>query len=374
MSAAKIWRILNDSYQARKAQLRYCLRLTIAGLLAFGLAQFGNFPLHGLWAVLTAVVVTQISIGGSLQATTEYVVGTLCGAIYASAVALLVPHQTVPQLYLAMALSIAPLALLAAVDAKFRVAPFTAVLVLFVSNEFRQSPLESAAFRVMEVVLGGLTAIVVATLIFPERAHARAIAAAARTLDRFADILPLIFSGFTKQIDLEELNTRQDELGAAVVELQTIAGEVKQERLASLARGDEDAPLARTLLRLRHDLVILGRAASEPLPQSFGRRLTSMLQAVCDRAIETLRASAAALARRKPPRPSQEFDLACDAYSLELAALRQEGATRTLSGQEVERVFTLGFALEQLRRDLVDLRRCISDSAKVGKKEMERTI
>ncbi len=75
-------------------------------------------------------------------ATAEYVVGTLGGAIYASAVALLVPHQTMPALTLALAVSIAPLALLAALDPKFRVAPFTAVLVLFVSKGFHQSPLE----------------------------------------------------------------------------------------------------------------------------------------------------------------------------------------------------------------------------------------
>lgn len=369
MTASKIWCAVLEGLRARKAQLRYCLRLTVAGLLAFGLAQFGNFPLHGLWAVLTAVVVTQISIGGSLQATIEYVVGTLCGAIYASAVALLLPHQTTPQLVVVLGVSIAPLALLAALDAKFRVAPFTAVLVLFISNEFRQSPLESAAFRVMEVVLGGVTAIVVATVIFPERAHARALAAAARILKSFADVLPLIFSGFTQQLDLEELNRRQDELGAAVVELQTIAVEERQERLTSLVRGEEVAPLARTLLRLRHDLVILGRAASEPLPPPFSDRLAPLLKALCDRCVASLRASAFALARRKKPPPSDELDLANDAYGREVAALRSGGFTRSLSAQELERVFGLGFALEQFNRDLADLRRFIDESAKTAKRK-----
>jgi len=72
-----------------RAQLRLCLRVTVAALLAFVLAQPLDVPLSGLWAVLTAIVVTQISVGGSLQATTEYVVGTIGGAIYASAIALL---------------------------------------------------------------------------------------------------------------------------------------------------------------------------------------------------------------------------------------------------------------------------------------------
>ena len=75
-----------------RAQLRFCLRMTVAAVLAFALAQVWNLPLHGLWAVLTAVVLTQISVGGSLHATTEYVMGTIAGAIYAAGVGVLVPH------------------------------------------------------------------------------------------------------------------------------------------------------------------------------------------------------------------------------------------------------------------------------------------
>src|SRR5262245_49035567 len=47
-------------------RLRFCVRMTAAALLAFALARVVTIPLHGLWAVLTAVVVTQLSIGGSL--------------------------------------------------------------------------------------------------------------------------------------------------------------------------------------------------------------------------------------------------------------------------------------------------------------------
>jgi uncharacterized membrane protein YccC len=72
-------------------QLRFCLRATVAAL---AIANSLNFPLHGSWMMLTAVVVTQVSVGGSLRATLDYVVGTLAGAICAAAVGLLVPHVT----------------------------------------------------------------------------------------------------------------------------------------------------------------------------------------------------------------------------------------------------------------------------------------
>src|SRR5262249_52752073 len=72
-------------------QLRLCLRVTVSVLASFILAQFLAVPLAGLWAVLTAVVVTQTSIGGSLKATVEYFVGTLGGAVYASLITILIP-------------------------------------------------------------------------------------------------------------------------------------------------------------------------------------------------------------------------------------------------------------------------------------------
>ena len=53
-----------------------------------------TIPLHGLWVVLTAVVVTQMSTGGSLRATVEYIIGTFGGAVYAAITGLLIPHTT----------------------------------------------------------------------------------------------------------------------------------------------------------------------------------------------------------------------------------------------------------------------------------------
>jgi len=65
---------------AHRAKLRFCLRTTVAGLLAFAIAQLTSIPLNGLWVVLTAVVVTQLSVAGSLRATLEYIIGTVGGA------------------------------------------------------------------------------------------------------------------------------------------------------------------------------------------------------------------------------------------------------------------------------------------------------
>ena len=73
MTIGAAWTQARARLSPYRAQLRFCLRMTAAALLAFALAQIWNIPLNGLWSVLTAVVVTQMSVGGSLRATTEYV-------------------------------------------------------------------------------------------------------------------------------------------------------------------------------------------------------------------------------------------------------------------------------------------------------------
>ena len=125
--------------------------MTVAALLAFALAQVWNIPLHGLWAVLTAVVLTQISVGGSLHATTEYVLGTMGGAVYAAAIAVLIPHTTELALAGVLALTIAPLAFAAAVSPSFRVAPFTAAIVLLIWRPARRRSGQIGALSLLEV-------------------------------------------------------------------------------------------------------------------------------------------------------------------------------------------------------------------------------
>ncbi len=133
--------------------------MTAAGLAAFALAQVLDIPLHGLWVIITAVVVMQMSAGGSFRATVEYMVGTLGGAAFAGIVGVLVPHETVIAQGALLALTIAPLALAAAFNPNFRVAPFSAVLVLLISGQLGEGPIELAVTRFAEVTLGGVVAV-----------------------------------------------------------------------------------------------------------------------------------------------------------------------------------------------------------------------
>ena len=354
-----------------RVHLALSLRVTIAALVSLAFAQSLQLALP-LWAVLTAVIVTQISVGRSLKATFDYLVGTVGGAIYGGAIAVLVPHSNEIALLIVLALAVAPLALLAAINPRFSVAPITAIIVLLVPIMTHATPMASALDRVIEVAIGGVTGLAVSFLLVPSNAHILVAAAAARTLDQMASALGELLAGFTQGLDVDSLHRIQDGIGQALVQLNVIGTEAEHERSARIAAGPDTGPLLRTLLRLRHDLVMIGRAAINPLPEAIATRIESPLENVGVALADYLRAIGAALQAGRWPPSLKAVETALDAYVTEIAAVRRDGLTRSLASDAVERFFALGFALEQMHNNLKDLERCVTEWAgppiKAGRK------
>ena len=359
---AGLWSGLCRHIRHRRVQLALSIRVTIAALAALALAQLLQLPLL-LWAVLTAVIVTQMSVGRSLKATFDYLVGTLGGAIYGGASGVFVPHPNEIALLAVLALAVAPLALVAAINPRFSVAPITAIIVLLIPTMTHASPLASAFDRVIEVALGGFTGFLVSFLLLPANAHPLVVTAAARVLDQMAQALGALLAGLTEGLDVDALHRIQDGIGQALVQLNVVGGEAERERSARLAAGPDTGPLLRTLLRLRHDLVTLGRAATSPLPDAFRARLEAPLAGAGVAFADYLRASGAALQAGLGPPSLDAVEQALDAYAAEIAALRREGVTRSFPGDVAERFFALGFAFEQLHSNFKDLERCVAEWA-----------
>jgi uncharacterized membrane protein YccC len=360
---AKLLARLPALLREHRVQLALSIRVTIAALVALALARLLQLPLP-LWAVLTAVIVTQMSVRRSLMATFDYLVGTLGGAIYGGAIGVLIPHASEIALLAVLALAVTPLAFIAAINPRFSVAPITAIIVLLIPTMTHATPFASALDRVIEVAHGGVTGLVVSFLLLPASAHPQVVRAAARTLDEMAGALGELLAGLTQGLDVEALHRIQDGIGQALVHMNVVGAEAERERSTRLlAAGPDTGPLLRTLLRLRHDLVIIGRAATTPLPEAFTSRLEAPLAQIGSAFAGYFRGSGAALRAGASPPPLDAAETALDVYAAEIAALRGEGLTRSLPGDEAERFFALGFALEQMHSNFKDLERCVAERA-----------
>jgi uncharacterized membrane protein YccC len=350
---------LSGPFRSRKAQLGLAVRMTVAAFGALAIATALQLKLP-LWAVLTSLIVTQMSVGRSLKATRDYLFGTVGGAIYGGAIAVLIPHSGEPALLALLVLAVAPLAFIAAINPSLNAATVTAVIVLLLPTLNHGNPLDSAIDRVCEVTVGALTGLLVSFFVLPSRAHAQIRVSAATALELIAAALSELLAGLTRGLDNDALHRIQDGIGTALVGLNALGAEAERERSAHLSSGPDTGPLLRTIVRLRHDLVMIGRACLAPLPSEVQARLAASLAKVSDAIASYLRAMAAALRSGVGAPAIWPVHVALQDYAAEVAALRAEGLTRGLPGDVLERFFALGFALEQMRQNLKDLERCVA--------------
>src|SRR5256886_6553619 len=107
------WSGLRAWSASHDAELRLCVGSVTGAVLTLAVSRLLHLPI-ALWAVLTAVILTQIRVGRSLKASMDYLITTLGGAIYAGGIGALVPHDNQFAVFAALAIALAPAGLLAA--------------------------------------------------------------------------------------------------------------------------------------------------------------------------------------------------------------------------------------------------------------------
>jgi hypothetical protein len=346
--------------RSRKTQLALAVRVTVAAIVAFAVATALHLMLP-LWAVLTSLIVTQMSVGRSLKATRDYMFGTIGGAIYGGAIAILIPHSGEGELLALLVLAVAPLAFIASLNPSLNTATVTAVIVLLLPEMRHANPLGSAIDRVMEVTVGAFTGLLVSFLVLPSRAISQIRVSAAKLLELLAAAFAELLAGLTRGQDNDALHRIQDGIGAALIGLDATGAEAERERAAHLSSGPDTGPLLRTILRLRHDVVMIGRASVVPLPANLQARLARPLAEVSAAIVGYMKSVAASLRAGAGSVDIRPVDVALQSYATEVASVRSEGLIRGLPGDAAERFFALGFSLEQMRQNLNDLNRCHAD-------------
>jgi uncharacterized membrane protein YccC len=343
---------------AHRAELHFAVRVTVAGVAAYALAELLALP-QGYWAVFTAVLVTQASVGGSLNAAFERLIGTLGGAVYCAVVAVLLPHSGAMTVGLALAVSLAPLAVLAAIIPAFRVAPVTAVILLLGNAGAAEGPVLAGLLRTLEVGLGGIVGLAVSMSVLPKRADAIMCETAERLLGLLAQLLSDLCNGLLAQSDATAIGMEHLKIRALFDRLEVAQKEWNRERRTFLGGESDLAPLPRTLRRIYHDLVLVGRVATRPFSESDAARAAPYAATVMEAGGRFFKDSGAALGRRTTPPGSDEFDRALANLSAHL-----EGANSANTNEETGRRAVLSFAIEQMQRDIDDLAARMRELAK----------
>jgi uncharacterized membrane protein YccC len=215
---------------------------------------------------------------------------------------------------------------------------------------------DSAFYRIVEITLGSFVGLGVSLVLLPARAHGLVVSAAARALGLLADLLGDWLAVLAGGEDRPRITQLQDDIRAAMAHLEIVAGEAHHERRTYLTHEFDPDPLVRSVFRLRNDVVMIGRAAAEPLPEPIVTRLRPPLEQISQAAQHFLRACTDALRERKNPPALDAVEQAFAKFTATIGELRSEGAVRPLPAEGVGRLFALGFAVEQLRHNFEDFR------------------
>ena len=336
----------------QRDRLWLTLRMLVSAALTYALAEAFGLR-QGYWAVLTAIIVTQSSVGGSLKAAIDRLAGSVCGALVGAAAALLLPSHTPLAVGVALIVALAPLALLTAFYPNYRIAPITAIIVLMSTGAASLGPLGYALDRVLEITVGAVVGVAVSTLIAPARAYVHLREAAAET----ALLLGQIMAALAPAVSTgpPELGTLPTRIQAALNRLATAADDAVHERRMRLSDHPDPEPLFRTLRRLQQDILALNRMFSAPWPEATQAALAAPWSSYAEAVAATLRGLAIALpARRLPPDTAGGRAQLAD-FVAAIEAVRRDGTTRALSTDLAGRILGSAFRVEQLQRDLDDL-------------------
>ncbi|MGA0600440.1 FUSC family protein [Caulobacter sp. KR2-114] len=347
---------------ARRGELRHAVRVSVAVGVAFLLSTVFRLP-QGYWAVFTAVIVVQTSLGGTIAASVDRLAGTMVGAALGAGAAYLKASTPLDEGLLLCGV-VAVLAFAAAVRPSLKVAPITAVIVL-IAGPRDVDPLHAALFRVIEIAIGSAVGVAATLFIFPARSHATVVRQLRAALLGLAEIVELQRRQLAGEALADQIQPRHLAVRTTLGKVEGAMAEAEHENATGLARERTSDALPRTLWRVRNDVVQVSRALD-------GAEQSAALDHIRPSAMSAL-AAAADLLRRCEAAAGAEKAVDMGAWTQRHADLvasveqaRAERLTASLSFDGAARFFGLVFALQTLARNLDDLADRVDELAGVA--------
>lgn len=341
------------------AEIRHAARVAVAVGVAFAVGAIFRPP-QAYWMVFTAIIVVQTSVGGTITASFERLLGTIVGALIGvGATYLRAKTELQEGLVISAAAAIAAFA--AAVRPSLRVAPITTAIVLMGGATAHMGPITAAAWRVLEIAIGGVVGVVTTLVVFPARARRVVRLKACETLRQMAELISLFAARFDQGgVDVEARPNHQA-IRKSLAQADQHLAESERETLWG-RKADTPEGLVRSLRRVANDAVMIGRALAQPLPRASRERIGPSAIALLDAIAIRLRNSAGALDGFQVT-PPDSLDQARGAFEAAVQQTRAARLTAEINFDAASRVFGLVFAMESLLANLSDLADRIAEVA-----------
>ncbi|WP_300161123.1 FUSC family protein [Solidesulfovibrio sp.] len=340
----------------RRLGLRHALRTAAAAVATYILVTALALP-QGYWAVVTAVIVMQANLGGSLWASWTRLAGTALGAV-AGGVAAHLGGQSYLAVGLAVFVTLAVCTGISKLRESSRVAGITAVIVILGGHP-GTSALTMGVDRFFEISIGIVTALAVSALVLPSRASRAMEHGLAAIFEDAAAYFALVVEGRLHDDYVErQVFALKDRI------LRTLARcrELRRESVIEGRGGDEGALRSMLLYRgerLFEHILAMDHVAAEWRGQGLHRHLPEELTGLEGAVAEILRALAVHLRRQGPLPALEPLTAAVAVARAKLTAMRRERAPAAYDLSEVMHFFSFMHGMLSCSSDAAEIVRRI---------------
>jgi uncharacterized membrane protein YccC len=361
LSFMRKWFANSAAWLAQPQAWAQALRVMVACLVSYGLSLLLNLE-HGYWAVFTALIVMQSSVGATLGAATDRLAGTIAGAALGGLAVLITPARPV-EIGISLVLVVGVAGYAAARTPRLKNAGLTAAIVILTRRP--EVPVDSFVLqRVLEITLGGVVGVAASRFVLPNRSRSVLFNRLAAVLKTMADML-------NRQADALERGGEPPTTEAsialrkALVAAEALLADAQRERAMLLSRNDVSEALPRALWRVRNDMTHIGRFLDEPFPSIVAERLGQPAAELL-RAFAAFALGAAEALTQGTAIPAEADEAASAAFEAAFAAFSQSPEARAMPFEDIGRCFGLAFALRRTRQDLHDFGDRIADTQTSG--------
>ncbi|WP_347558224.1 FUSC family protein [Robbsia sp. KACC 23696] len=344
MSLATLHTLANAALKLVRTHWRMVSRLLIGAFGAYSCAEFFGFA-QSFWSVVTALVVIQANVGGTVTAGIDRLVGTVAGALVGAVVTPILALDA--PVWVALLLALVPLAFMAATRPGYRIAPITGVIVILAGADFHPFWL-GAAYRVLEISLGTVFGVLVSLLVFPSHAHRGIRRQCARAMGPLADLLDRFLTE-RGRISVDRINPLHDKVRAAIAVAEKSVQDARRE---PGARHMDLGVEIRALRRIHSDVIFVGRATYDWPPEARWPALDHAIEELSDVFHRSFDALGHALTHGGSTAAVRNLDLAIGKVIEALSAPPEQAADLPVGAQQ--KLGVLPFTIQTLRRDIVD--------------------
>ncbi len=328
------------------AETKRFARTLIACALSYGAAKLATLP-ELYWAVITTlIVVTQPSLNQALNTGRDQILGAVTGGTLGVIGLVAILRGAHP--LMVFAIGLVPLAALAAWRPTLRLACVTLVIVVLVPAGVMGSPFERPIDRVLEILIGVGSALVVAFLL-PNRAINAAHDRAGEIVLALGELIALYLRKPEDAEHAEGLHRRSAAAERALDDAITEAG--REHIIVQVKRSREEVidKVVPMLTRLHRDALFLGQAfaGDSRLAEGLSAAVRDEMSVAADAFEEASKALAATLDadyRNQDDRVRR----ARDAFE------RVRGASKAAC-ESMEKNSVLAFVMDLLVQDFGDL-------------------